>query len=46
MRRGDEMFSKFIGKVSINKAFLIYRFFGIGVTFHNGKGSIFIESYL
>lgn len=37
------MISKIIGRLSINKVILIYKFLGLGFKFHNGQGSLFIE---
>lgn len=37
------MINKIIGKLSVNKANLIYKLLGLGFIFHNGKGSPFIE---
>ena len=37
------MFNKIIGKMSVNKAIFIYKFFKVGFKFHNGQGAPFIE---
>jgi len=37
------MINKIIASLSVNKAILFYKYFKVGVEFHNGQASPFIE---
>ncbi len=37
------MVNKIIGRLSVNRVAIIYKFFKVGFKFHNGKGAPFIE---